>query len=533
MWHAKDIETVFTELGSGEKGLTGEEAVKRLEQYGTNELAKEEKASPLILFLNQFKNVLIIILLIATGLSVLVGEMVDAAIIAVIVFFSAALGFIQEHRAEKALEALKKMLSATVTVLRDGREEELDTKHLVPGDVMLLEAGDRVPADARVAFSSSMRCDEAPLTGESLPVGKTHGTLAADISMGDRKNMVYTGSVVTYGKGTAVVTGTGMETEFGKIAKEVAAVKTEKTPLERRTGEIGKWLGLISLFVCLLVIGVSVVRELMNDSFNLESGLTMLMFGVALAVAAVPEALVETLGCTTVICTDKTGTLTRGEMTVRKIFTGGRFVEITGAGYKPTGEFIGKEGLETPLETLLRCGVLCNDAGLLHVEDRWAIKGDPTEAALVVAAVKAGMDHGELRRTSKRIAEVPFSSERKLMTTVHPAGDRGIAFLKGAPEVVLGLANRVMEGSGERLITDEDRARIRKANEDMANDALRVLALAYREQDEGESAEELEKDVVFLGLVGMMDPPRPEAVDAVRVCKEVHMTGTTSSRPWQ
>jgi Ca2+-transporting ATPase len=551
MWHAKDIETVFGELGSGEKGLTGEEADKRLEQYGTNELAKEEKASPLILFLNQFKNVLIIILLIATGLSVLVGEMVDAAIIAVIVFFSAALGFIQEYRAEKALEALKKMLSATVTVLRDGREEELDTKHLVPGDVMLLEAGDRVPADARVAFSSSMRCDEAPLTGESLPVGKTHGTLAADISMGDRKNMVYTGSVVTYGKGTAVVTGTGMETEFGKIAKEVAAVKTEKTPLERRTGEIGKWLGLISLFVCLLVIGVSVVRELMNDSFNLESGLTMLMFGVALAVAAVPEALaaivtgalaigmrdmakrnaivrkmpaVETLGCTTVICTDKTGTLTRGEMTVRKIFTGGRFVEITGAGYKPTGEFIGKEGLETPLETLLRCGVLCNDAGLLHVEDRWAIKGDPTEAALVVAAVKAGMDHGELRRTSKRIAEVPFSSERKLMTTVHPAGDRGIAFLKGAPEVVLGLANRVMEGSGERLITDEDRARIRKANEDMANDALRVLALAYREQDEGESAEELEKDVVFLGLVGMMDPPRPEAVDAVRVCKEVHMT---------
>jgi Ca2+-transporting ATPase len=289
----------------------------------------------------------------------------------------------------------------------------------------------------------------------------------------------------------------------------------------------------------------------MNDTFNLESGLTMLMFGVALAVAAVPEALaaivtgalaigmrdmarrnaivrkmpaVETLGCTTVICTDKTGTLTRGEMTVRKIFTGGRFIEITGAGYEPSGEFIGREGLEKPLDTLLRCGVLCNDADLIQAEDRWAIKGDPTEAALVVAAVKAGVDHAELRRASKRISEVPFSSERKLMTTVHPGTERRVAFLKGAPEVVLGLADRVMEGGGgERPLDGEDRARIRKANEDMANDALRVLALAYREADEGDGAEELEQDVVFLGLVGMMDPPRPEAVDAVRVCREVHM----------
>jgi Ca2+-transporting ATPase len=289
----------------------------------------------------------------------------------------------------------------------------------------------------------------------------------------------------------------------------------------------------------------------MNDTFNLESGLTMLMFGVALAVAAVPEALaaivtgalaigmrdmarrnaivrkmpaVETLGCTTVICTDKTGTLTRGEMTVRKIFTGGRFVEITGAGYEPSGEFIGREGLEKPLDTLLRCGVLCNDADLLQAEDRWAIKGDPTEAALVVAAVKAGVDHAELRRASKRISEVPFSSERKLMTTVHPGTERRVAFLKGAPEVVMGLADRVMEGGGgERSMDEEDRARIRTANEDMAGDALRVLALAYREADEGEDAEELEANVVFLGLVGMMDPPRPEAVDAVRVCKEVHM----------
>jgi Ca2+-transporting ATPase len=222
---------------------------------------------------------------------------------------------------------------------------------------------------------------------------------------------------------------------------------------------------------------------------------------------------VETLGCTTVICTDKTGTLTRGEMTVRKIFTGGRFIEITGAGYEPSGEFIGREGLEKPLHTLLRCGVLCNDADLIQAEDRWAIKGDPTEAALVVAAVKAGVDHAELRRASKRVSEVPFSSERKLMTTVHPGTERRVAFLKGAPEVVLGLA----------ALDGEDRARIRKANEDMANDALRVLALAYREADEGEGAEELEQDVVFLGLVGMMDPPRPEAVDAVRVCREVHM----------
>jgi Ca2+-transporting ATPase len=552
MWHAKEARAVLEELGSSSVGLSSGEARERLEKYGPNELKKERGASPLVLLLNQFKNVLIIILLIATFLSLLVGETVDAAIIAVIVVFSALLGFTQEYRAERALEALKKMLSAAVTVLRDGEEQEADTRTLVPGDVLLLEAGDRVPADARVYESSSLRCDEAPLTGESVPVGKVTGALPEDVPVSDRNNMVYTGSVVTYGKAAVVVTDTGMDTEFGRIAREVAAVKTEKTPLERRTAEIGKWLGIISLTVCVSVIGISVARALLTGGLDIESALLMLMFGVALAVAAVPEALaaivtgalaigmremakrnalirkmpaVETLGCTTVICTDKTGTLTRGEMTVRKIHVGGRYVGVSGAGYEPTGEFTGCGGLEAPLEALMRSAVLCNDSDLVESEGRWAIRGDPTEAALVVAAAKAGFRHRDLRKMHRRVAEVPFSSERKLMTTVHPAGAGRVAYVKGAPEVVLSRASMLMEGDGSlRPLSDEDRARIMGANEEMARGALRVLALAMKDNaPEGESPEELESELVFLGLAGMMDPPRPEAVEAVSTCREVHM----------
>jgi Ca2+-transporting ATPase len=548
MWHGKDGETVFRELGTSPGGLEAEEAGRRLETYGYNELEKERRASPLKLFLNQFKNVLIIILMVATVLSAAIGETVDALIIGVIIVFSAALGFIQEYRAERALEALKKMLSLSITVLRGGMEVEVDSRELVPGDIMLLEAGDKVPADGRVVESSSLRCDEAPLTGESLPVGKGTGALPPSTQMADRKNMVYTGSVVTYGRARAVVTGTGMQTEFGKIAREVAAVKEGKTPLEKRTAEIGKWLGLVTLFICLVVIGVSAVREMMAGSLSFDSGIKMLMFGVALAVAAVPEALaaivtgalaigmrdmakrnalvrkmpaVETLGCTTVICTDKTGTLTKGEMTVRRIFVDGSPLEVTGAGYEPSGEI---KGGGPALEILLKGAVLCNDANIMEAEGRWAIKGDPTEAALVVAGIKGGLDHVGLRAASPRLDEVPFSSERKLMTTVH-AGDGGgrIAYSKGAPEVVLGISTGIMETDGSvRPINDKDREDILKANGEMASGALRVLALGFKVLSDGETLQ-AETDVVFTGLVGMMDPPRPEALEAVRVCKEVHM----------
>ena len=558
VWHAMEVGQVLKELNTDpHSGLSSEEIRSRLEKYGYNELKKEERISPLSIFVNQFKNILIIILLIATVLSALVGEIFDAALILVIVVFCAVLGFIQEYKAEQALEALKKMLSPTITVLREGEEEEIPSKELVPGDILLLEAGDKIPADARLIELHSLKCDEAPLTGESVPVGKDLKPLSEKTLVADRKNMVLTGTTVTYGRGKAAVTSTGMNTEFGKIAEEVTAVETEKTPLEKRTDEIGKWLGIISLAICFLVAGISVAREILGDGrVDLPFIVTMVMFAVALAVAAVPEALaaivtgalaigmhqmakrnalvrkmpaVETLGCTTVICSDKTGTLTKGEMTVRKIFTGGSFIEVTGVGYTPEGEFKGSDvnvQRNQSLLLLLQGGLLCSDAVLEEKEGKWFIKGDTTEGALVVSAAKAGFHQAEMRLENPRIEEMPFSSERKRMTTVHQMQDRKrTAFMKGAPEIVLERCTSITDGNGTRPLTEDDRAKILKANEEMAQGALRVLGLAYREISLAIACTEegVECDMVFIGLAGMMDPPREEAIEATKICKQVHI----------
>ena len=557
VWHSMEAAEVLKELDTDiHKGLAEDVAKKRIEKYGYNELKKEEGVSALTLFINQFKNYLIIILLVATVLSAAVGEMVDAILILVIVIFCAVLGFIQEYRAERALEALKKMLSPTITVLRGGKEEEIPSKELVPGDVLLLEAGDKIPADARLVEAYSLKCDEAPLTGESIPVGKDIKPLSQDVPVGDRKNMVLTGTTVAYGRGKAVVTTTGMGTEFGKIAEEVMTVKTEKTPLEKRTEEIGKWLGIIALGICFLVAGISIARELMGGGkVDFPFIVTMVMFAVALAVAAVPEALaaivtgalaigmhqmakrnalvrkmpaVETLGCTTVICSDKTGTLTKGEMTVRKMFSMGRIIEVTGAGYSPTGEFRGSEPIDisksSSLQMLLKGGLLCNDSDLHEKEGKWIIKGDPTEGALVVTAAKAGLHIRELRLENPRMEEIPFSSERKRMTTIHKMEDgRRIAFMKGAPEMVLERCTHILEDGEVRSLTETERSKILKINEEMALNALRVLGVAHREVPDGivYSEDAVENNMVFLGLTGMMDPPREEAIEATKVCKQV------------
>jgi Ca2+-transporting ATPase len=555
-WHSIETAQVLKELNTDlHHGLTEDDVKRRLEKYGYNELKKEEKISPLTLFFNQFKNILIIILIVAIVLSALVGEVVDAVIIAVIVVFCAVLGFIQEYRAERALEALKKMLSPTITGLRGGKEEEVPSKELVPGDILLLEAGDKIPADARLLENHSLRCDEAPLTGESVPVGKDIKPMPEDVRVSDRRNMVFTGTTVTYGRGKAVVTSTGMTTEFGKIAEEVITVETEKTPLEKRTDEIGKWLGIISLGICFLVAGVSVVRELLGGGkVDLPFIVTMVMFAVALAVAAVPEALaaivtgalaigmhqmaqrnalvrkmpaVETLGCTTVICSDKTGTLTKGEMTVRKIFTGGKGIEVTGVGYEPKGEFKGSEiniKNSKSLQMLLQGGLLCSDAILGEKEGKWFVKGDPTEGALVVAAVKAGFHETEMRLENPRVEEIPFSSERKRMSTIHQMQDGNrMAFMKGAPEVVLQRCSHILDDGGIRELKETERGQILKANEEMAQAALRVLGFAHRECHDAIQCteEDLEHHMVFVGLAGMMDPPREEAIEATKVCKQV------------
>ena len=550
-WHLMEIEPVLSELKTNpQQGLTPEEAGKRLQEYGYNELKEEKKASPFILFINQFKNTLIVILIVATILSAVIGDLLDAGIILAIVVFCALLGFFQEYRAERALDALKKMLTPTITALRGGRDLKIPSKELVPGDIILLEAGDKIPADGRLIEIHSLQCDEAPLTGESFPVEKELRALPEDVPVGDRKNMVFTGTSVSYGRGKAVVTDTGVNTEFGKIAAELATVSQEKTPLEKRTQEIGKWLGIIAVSVCVLVVTTSVIREAAVGRLDLPFILTMLMFAIALAVAAVPEALaaivtgalaigmremakqnalvrkmpaVETLGCATVICSDKTGTLTKGEMTVRRIFGAGRVVEVSGAGYAPEGS-LSPSANDSSLHMLLRGGILCNDSSLFEAEGKWSIKGDPTEAALVVLAAKAGLGQDETRQQFPRIGEFPFSSDRKRMSTIHQMEDgKKRAFMKGAPEIILDRCSALQEGDEIVALDDSGRERILLANEEMAGSALRVLAIAYSELSEtdADAEEVIEQNLVFLGLIGMMDPPREEAKEAVRVCQRV------------
>ena len=559
VWHAMDETHVLEALGVDvRRGLTGDEVLARRERAGANELTKEAGISPFSLFVRQFKNTLVAILLVAIALSALVGEVVDAAIIGVIVLFVAVLGFVQEYRAERAIEALRKMLSPTITVLRNGNEEEVPSRDLVPGDIMLLEAGDKIPADGRLVEEHSLRCDEASLTGESVAVGKHCGAVSAGASINDRKNMVFTGTIVTYGRGTAAVTSIAMQTELGRIAETVTTVKAEQSPLEKRTEEIGRWLGIIAVGICLLVAGISIVREyLAHGSVSLPFAVTIAMFAIALAVAAVPEALaaivtgalaigmrqmakqnalvrkmpaVETLGCTTVICTDKTGTLTRGEMTVRKLYVANQWIEVSGAGYAPEGGFMSGEKAVTAadnrgLREFLKHGILCNDSDLHEQEGKWLIKGDPTEGALVVVAAKAGLRVHETTKEHPRVEEFPFSSERKRMTTMHRSGSGHVASLKGAPEAVLARCSRMRENDAERPLTESDRAAILTASEDMAAAALRVLAVASRDLPPGTAFDEdtVENDMVFLGLAGMMDPPRAEAIEAIRVCRQVHI----------
>jgi len=550
-WHSLTVDDVLKILKTKLSGLSEREASERLAVYGPNELRKEKGRSKLGIFLNQFKNVLIVILLIATGLSIMIGEILDAVLIVTIVFASAILGTFQEYRAEKALEALKKLTAPEATVIRSGIEKRIPAKEVVPGDILVLAAGDRVPADARVIESHDLKIDESSLTGESTTVTKNPDMLPEDTPLADRANIVYAGTIVVYGKGKAAVVATGMNTEMGKIAAFVQEAKEEKTPLEKRTDEIGKILAYLCLSVAILVAGIGFFVW----HYDL---LTMAIWAVSLAIAAVPEALpavvtgalavgmyamarrnaivrrlpaVETLGCTTIICADKTGTVTKGEMTVRKIFLkkfAGKLIDVTGAGYEPVGEFkIENQSIKNPLEVrelnllLLGCS-LCNDARLEKEEGKWIIIGDPTEGALKVLSRKAGVSEEE-ESLYPRIDEVPFSSERKRMTTLHKTKDGStVAFMKGAPEVVLSRCSKIMVDGEIAELSENDVKEILEINDEMASNALRNLAIAYRVLDESikDFDESIERDFVFLGIVGMIDPPRPEAKDALELCKK-------------
>lgn len=557
-WHSMDVKEVIAKIRTDpERGLTTEEAMSRLSTFGPNELERSKGVSGLKIFVNQFKNVLILLLLTATVISAILGELIDSILIFVIVMAATILGFVQEMRAERALEALKKMLSPRANVIRDGKVVNVATREIVPGDVLLLEAGDKVPADARLIHVVNLQVDEAPLTGESTPVLKQVEPSPVDASIADRRCMVFAGTTVTYGKGKCIVVATGSNTEFGKIAKTVATIEKEETPLERKTKEIGSFLVRVVLIVISLIAIAGIIEELfLHGSLTVNFVVEMLIFAVALAVAAVPEALpaivtgtlaigmymmakhnalirrmsaVETLGCTQVICSDKTGTLTKGEMTVVQLFVSRRKIKVSGVGYEPKGEFFEDEKViepDGPIRLLLEAGSLCNDAQLVSTNGGWAIVGDPTEGALVVAARKAGIDELKLRKTNPRVFEVPFSSERKRMTTVHKTLDGSlVAYMKGAVEVVLDSCSKILLDGEETPLSEELRSEVLAINNEMATNGLRVLAVAYRRiyQEEYTDSERLERDFTLIGLFGMMDPPREDAMEAIKVCKQVQI----------
>ena len=554
-WYTQEVEDVLQTLESGHSGLSQEEAQKGLVQFGRNELLKKKGVSPWMLFLEQFKSFLIILLLFAVALSAVLGEVVDAVLIGVIVFFAAGLGFIQEHRAEKAMEALKKMAAPTAAVLRDGQETEMAATELVPGDVILISTGDRIPADARLIEAVNLKTDEASLTGESVPIEKMNDPIAGEVNVGDRRNMVFMGTAAVYGRAKAVVTATGMSTEFGKIAGMLQEVQAERTPLQINLDRLGKYIGIAALTLCFALAGIGIIRG--------HEFLEMLIWGIALAVAAVPEALpavvviclalgvrrmakrnalmrrlpaVETLGSTTYICSDKTGTLTQDKMTVRRIYVDGKLIDVTGTGYEPMGEFHNDGNTielaqSSALETLLRASSLCNDTSLTSVNGAWEVKGDPTEGALVVVAAKAGLWQEELNSQLPRIDEIPFSSDTKRMTTVHETIQGKVAYSKGAPEVILDSCSYVYANGEEIQLTAKDKEYVLSVVQTMAGDALRVLGMAYRRLETNTAVTPaIEKDMVFAGLVGMIDPPREEVKEAIETCdqagiKSVMITG--------
>jgi len=546
--HTMSTEEILKILKTNPNGLNEEEVKKRLEQYGPNELVAAKKISPLKIFLEQFKDVLVIILIIASLVSMLIGEILDATVIMAIIFACVILGFTQEYRAEKALEALKKLAAPTARVLRNGKITEVPAREVVPGDIILIEAGGRIPADARLIEAIDLHVDEAVLTGESVPVLKSTETLPeAKISVADRKNMVFMGTHATYGRGKAVVTATGMNTEFGKIASMLQYVEEEKTPLQERLEHVGKWLGILSLAVCFAVAVLGILRG--------YSLLEMFIWGVSLAVAAVPEALpavvtislavgvqrmvkrnaivrklyaVETLGCVNVICSDKTGTITKNEMTVREIYVNDKVIKITGSGFDTKGEFYDGNRKIDPqsideLSLVLRIGALCNNAQLETRSEKTTSVGDPTEVALLISAVKAGINLEELNKAYPRIRELPFDSVRKRMATIHvtPKGEK-VAYVKGAPEVILQLCSYIHLNGEVKKLTEEKRRQLLKIVQEMASRALRVLAMAYKKLDKVEeyTTEIIEKDLVFVGLQGMIDPPREEVIPAMKLCKE-------------
>ena len=549
-WYQKKPQEIAEELKvSLSAGLSNEEAKNRLDQYGPNEMKEEEGKSLLSKIIAQFSDFLILILMSAALISVFVGETKDAIVIMSIVVVNAMLGLYQEGKAEKALESLKKMASPTAKVIRGGKTQEISASDLVPGDLVVLETGDIIPADLRLVESSNLKVEEASLTGESVPTEKRSTMeLTDETPLGDRRNMAYMSTIVTYGRGNGLVVETGASTEIGKIATMIQSIDEESTPLQKKLNHLGKILGITVILVCIAVFGIGMIQG--------RDLLEMFMIAISLAVAAIPEGLpaivtivlaigmnkmvernaivkkllaVETLGATSVICTDKTGTLTQNEMTVVKLYTNDRVVDVEGRGYEPEGKFlvdsneIKVEELKG-LNLLLTISALVNDAKLEEKDDQFKILGDPTEGALLTLSEKGGIRSKTINGKYPRVKEIPFDSDRKMMTTFHEmAGkDEIVSFTKGAPDIIIDRCDKILLDGDVVKLTDEVRQKVLDQNTAFSRDALRVLALAFREYQrvpEDPTSEDHEKDMIFVGLTGMIDPPRPEAREAIAKCK--------------
>jgi len=590
-WHALNTEQILKHFEVQENGLTSEEVKRRLEHYGPNQLNEAPRPTFLKMLWEQLNNFVVILLIVASLISALLGDYVEAAAIMAIVVLNAVLGIVQERRAEEALAALKKLAAPEAQVMRDGHRVSVPSYELVPGDLVFLEAGNFIPADIRLLEAVNLRVEEASLTGESLAVQKNASTvLEKNVPLGDRKNTAFMGTVVAYGRGRGVVTSTGMRTQLGLIATMLQTVDTEETPLQRRLDQLGRSLSIAALILVAIVFIVALINSTnINQLFTgplayvtdyAETITEVFIIAISLAIAAVPEGLpavvtislalgmremikrhalirklssVETLGSATVICSDKTGTLTQNEMTVTRLWADGQFISVTGAGYVPKGDFL-VDGQKVVISkypaalTVLWLGILNNDASIETTGEEdsqrtYRIVGDPTEGSLLVAAAKAGATYVEIKEAYPRESEVPFDSERKRMITIHDVAvpraedpspftndkqkNWGVIAVKGAPDVVLDLCTQYQDINDKpRSMDEKARQRILAANDDMTKDALRVLGLAYRvtkeipADPEQVKADELEKDLVFVGLIGMIDPAREEVKPALEHARE-------------
>ncbi|MBI5902503.1 MAG: cation-translocating P-type ATPase [Deltaproteobacteria bacterium] len=552
-WYQKSVHQAIKDLSADPaRGLTDGEARERLGRWGTNTLAEPEKESSFIRFLKQFAEFIIIVLIGAAMIAGALGEWVDSIAILSIVLLNGVIGFIQERKAERVMEALKKLATPTAKVLRDGGLSYVPSASLVPGDTVVLEAGDYAPADCRVIETSFLKVEEAALTGESQAVEKETGAIEKTVPLADRTNMVYLGTTAVYGRGKAAVVSTGMATEMGKIARLLQGVKQEPTPLQKKLSEFSRRLVYAAGAICALIFVLGIMRG--------EGAVEMFLTSVSLAVAAIPEGLpavvtitlalgvqrmvnrhaiikklpsVETLGSATVIASDKTGTITQNQMTVKKIYLpGGDVVSVTGSGYAPEGRFYRDSqeidpALYPDLLLAIKAGVLCNGAELKKTDNGWSVVGDPTEGALLTLGLKAGMEKGALAHALGFAGEVPFDASRKLMTMVYRGDGLHYAFVKGAVERILPLCTSIFDGKASRPIEEADMERIRKAADGLSTEALRVLALAFRESSEELTVEDpagLEKDLTFIAVAGMLDPPREEISSAVKVARSAGIT---------